>query len=55
MSESNNEFATASPKRGYKAVFVAFIAILCAGGIGYYAWNLRAEHMVTLDELEGKL
>lgn len=37
--------------RSYRAVAVAIVAVLAAGGIGYYAWTLRAERTTLSGQL----
>jgi chemotaxis protein MotB len=36
----------------WKTILVAVVATAAAAGIGYYAWNLRSDHLATVDELE---
>jgi chemotaxis protein MotB len=41
-------------RRGFpfKMLFITILAVGAAGGIGYYAWNLRTDHMATQGDLK---
>jgi chemotaxis protein MotB len=43
-----------SARRGFpfKMLFITILAVGAAGGIGYYAWNLRTDHMATQGDLK---
>lgn len=52
MVQSADIDMTSESRIAWKPILVAVIAILIAGGIGYYAWNLRSEHIATEGELK---
>ncbi len=43
---------TGPSRTAWKPILVAVLAVLIAGGIGYYAWTLRATRADTLEQLE---